>query len=60
MSNKQSYLGEFEHLVLLSVMHLGNGAYGVTVRQHLKSVIDRDFSIGALYSTIERLGSFGI
>lgn len=59
MANKQSYLGEFEHLVLLSVMHLGVDAYGVTVRRHLKDTIDRDVSIGALYSTVERLEKKG-
>ncbi|TWX51127.1 PadR family transcriptional regulator [Colwellia hornerae] len=60
MANKKSYLGEFEHLVLLSVMHLGEDAYGVTVRRHLKNTIDRDVSIGALYSTVERLEKKGL
>jgi len=60
MANKKSYLGEFEHLVLLSVMHLGEDAYGVTVRRHLKNTIDRDVSIGALYSTVERLENKGL
>ena len=60
MANKQSYLGEFEHLVLLSVLHLGDDAYGVTVRRHLKNTIDRDVAIGALYSTVERLEKKGL
>ena len=60
MANKQSYLGEFEHLVLLSIMSLGTNAYGVTVRRYLKETIDRDVSIGALYSTAERLEQKGL
>ena len=59
MTNKQTYLGEFEHLVLLSIYHLNANAYGVTIRQHLKKTIDRDVSIGALYSTAERLEKKG-
>ena len=55
MANKESYLGEFEHIVLLTIMRLNNDAYGVTVRQQVKQLIDRDVSIGALYATIDRL-----
>jgi len=60
VANKQSYLGEFEHLVLLSVMVLGADAYGVSIRRHLKTVIDRDVSIGALYATAQRLEKKGL
>jgi PadR family transcriptional regulator PadR len=55
MANKESYLGEFEHLLLLTIMRLKDQAYGVEVRQQLKQLIDRDVSIGALYATIDRL-----
>jgi len=59
MANKQTYLGEFEHVVLLSILHLENNAYGVTIRQQLKESINRDVSLGALYSTVERLEKKG-
>ena len=59
MANKQSYLGEFEHLVLLSIASLKDQAYGVTVRQYLRDKIERDVSIGALYATTERLENKG-
>jgi len=55
MSNKQSYLGEFEYCVLLSILQLKDDAYGVTIRLQLKTAIDRNVSMGAMYSTIERL-----
>jgi len=55
VANKESYLGEFEHIVLLTIMRLKDDAYGVTVRQKVKQLIDRDVSIGALYATVDRL-----
>ena len=55
MANKESYLGEFEHIILLTIMRLKDEAYGVKVRQQIKELIDRDVSIGALYATIDRL-----
>lgn len=48
-------LGEFEHLILLSVLALEDGAYGASIRNHLHDTIGRDVSLGALYATIERL-----
>lgn len=60
MANKQSYLGEFEHCVLLSIIHLQENAYGVTIRQYLKEAIGRDVTLGALYATIERLEKKGL
>ena len=60
MANKQNYLGEFEHFVLLSILQLKGEAYGVTIRAQLKNAIDRDVSLGAIYSTIERLEKKGL
>lgn len=52
-------LGEFEHLVLLALLRLGEQAYGVTVRQEIESRAHRDVSIGAVYATLDRLESKG-
>jgi PadR family transcriptional regulator PadR len=60
MANKESYLGEFEHVVMLSVLSLKDNAYGVTIRQNLKEKVGRDVAIGALYSTAERLEKKGL
>lgn len=59
MGNKQSYLGEFEYLLLLNVISLQDQAYGVTIRAHFKTAIGRDVSIGAIYATSERLEKKG-
>lgn len=52
---EHGYLGEFEHLVLLAVMRLGDDAYGVTIRRLIAERAERDVSFGAVYSTLRRL-----
>jgi PadR family transcriptional regulator len=52
---KRPYLGEFEHLVILAVLHLRGRAYGVTVRQEIETRTGREVSIGAIYATLDRL-----
>lgn len=49
------YLGEFEHVVLLALLRLGDDAYGVTVRQEIAARTGRDVSAGAIYATLGRL-----
>lgn len=54
-----SYLGEFEQLVLLAVMRLEEEAYGATIRRLIEEATGRDVSIGAIYTTLERLQAKG-
>jgi PadR family transcriptional regulator PadR len=58
MSNRD-YLGEFEHIVILALLRLGDRAYGVTVRQEIEARISREVSIGAIYATLDRLEEKG-
>ena len=53
--NKTSFLGEFEHMVLLAVLRLGDGAYGMAIRKELEERAGRAVSRSALYITLERL-----
>jgi len=53
------YLGEFEHVVLLALLRLGDDAYGVTVRQEIARRTGRDVSVGAIYTTLGRLETKG-
>jgi len=53
-------LGEFEYLMLTAVARLGGGAYGVTIREEIEDATGRQCSLGALYTTIERLESKGL
>jgi DNA-binding PadR family transcriptional regulator len=48
-------LGEFEQLVLLALVRLGRDAYGVTIRLEIEARTRRAVSIGAVYTTLERL-----
>jgi DNA-binding PadR family transcriptional regulator len=48
-------LGEFEQALLLAIAHLGDDAYGVTIRQEIDKRTGRAISIGALYTSLARL-----
>jgi len=48
-------LGEFEEMVLLATMSLGDEAYGAAIQQHLEDVAGRPATIGAVYSALDRL-----
>jgi PadR family transcriptional regulator PadR len=53
--SKGEYLGEFEHVVLLTILRLGNGAYGAVIRAEIERVTDRSPAIGTVHATLERL-----
>lgn len=53
------YLGEFELLVMLAVLRLGENAYGMTIRREIADVGRRPTSLGAVYTTLERLEDKG-
>lgn len=57
---KGEFLGEFEQLVLLALIRLGDEAYGMSVRRELEARAGRDVSIGAVYATLDRLESKGL
>lgn len=53
-------LGEFEQIVLLAILRLGENAYGVTIRAEIEAKTDRDPSPGALYTTLARMEEKGL
>lgn len=53
------YPGEFELLVLLAVLRLGDGAYGVTIREELEEETSRTLTLGTVYKTLGRLEGKG-
>jgi len=53
-------LGDFEQLVLLGVLRLGEDAYGAAIRQEIHARSGRDVSINAVYTTLDRLESKGM
>jgi PadR family transcriptional regulator PadR len=55
----QGSIGEFEQLILLALLRLGDTAYGVTIRREIESRTGRGISSGAVYTTLERLEAKG-
>src|SRR5215218_4488578 len=53
-------LGDFEQLVLLGVLRLGEQAYGAAIRQEIHARSGRDVSINAVYTTLDRLEGKGL
>ena len=56
----QGYLGEFELMVILAVLHLGDEAYGVPLAKELALRRGREVSIGSVYASLERLELKGL
>ena len=54
-----SVLGDFEQLVLLALVRLGDEAYGATIRREIEGRTGRRLSISAVYTTLERLEQKG-
>src|SRR5580692_10086031 len=53
-------LGEFEYLLITAAAGLGDEAYGAAIREHISAATGRKCSIGALYTTIDRLETKGL
>ena len=58
--NNRRLLGGFESLLLLSVLRLGERAYGVTIRQELIEKAGKDVAVGAIYTGLDRLAKKGL
>ena len=52
---KGDHLGEFEHLVMLALLRLKEGAYGMRVRREIQGRTERSVAIGSVYATLDRL-----
>lgn len=56
----REYLGEFEQVVMLALVRLGDGAYGGTIHEEILTTTGRDVSIPAVYVTLKRLEKKGL
>jgi DNA-binding PadR family transcriptional regulator len=59
MTHRPVFLGDLELMVLLVILHLGEYAYAVPIRQALADRAGRQIARGALYTTLERLEAKG-
>jgi PadR family transcriptional regulator PadR len=53
-------LGEFEYLLLSASARLGDEAYGAAIREAIEQATGRPCSVGALYTTLDRLEEKGL
>ena len=53
-------IGEFEYLLITAAARLGEDAYGAAIREEIAATTGRNCSIGALYTTLDRLQSKGL
>jgi PadR family transcriptional regulator PadR len=56
---RDGYLGEFEQMLLLAIMQLEDGAYGVRLMEELERRVGRRVSRGSVYVTLDRLEDKG-
>ncbi len=57
---KRGYLGEFELLVVLTLIHLGDDAYGVPISRDIEQRLGRGVSVSSVYAALERLEGKGL
>jgi DNA-binding PadR family transcriptional regulator len=53
-------VGDFEQMVLLALLRLGNDAYGMEVRTEIEKRTGKEVSYGAVYTTLDRLERKGL
>ena len=53
-------LGEFEQMVLLAILHVGDEAYGVPIVEEIERRTGRSASRAAVYVTLRRLEKKGL
>jgi PadR family transcriptional regulator, regulatory protein PadR len=53
-------IGEFEYLLITAAARLGEEAYGAAIRREVEDATGRRCSIGALYTTLDRLETKGL
>lgn len=57
---QQKALGETEQLVLATILHLGDDAYGTTIMQEIGARTGREVSRAAIYIALRRMEAKGL
>jgi PadR family transcriptional regulator len=57
---KGDYLGNFDLMLLLALLRLGDDAYGVTIARELEEQTNREVVVASVYATLERLQERGL
>lgn len=56
----RSQLGEFELIVLLALLRVGENAYGVPIARVIEEITGREAAVGSVYAALERLEQKGM
>jgi PadR family transcriptional regulator PadR len=56
---EHSYLGEFELMLLLTIIRLADDAYGVPLARELSLQRGREVAVGSVYAALDRLETKG-
>ena len=56
----RSALGQFEHVVLLAILRLGDAAYAPAILEEIEARTGRPASPGSMYVTLDRLEDKGL
>ena len=52
-------LGEFEQVVLLALLRLGNGTWGAEIRREIQDRLGRELPVSVVYVTLRRMEQKG-
>jgi PadR family transcriptional regulator len=52
-------IGQLEQLIMLAILRLQPAAYGVALQKELKLRAGREYSVGAIYATLDKLEGKG-
>src|SRR5687767_8992550 len=53
-------LTDFELMILLAILRVGEGAYGVPIAHEIESIGNRRVALGAVYTALDRLERNGL
>ena len=56
---EQAHLGDFDLLLLLTILRLGDEAYGVPLAREFAALRGRDVAVGSVYAALDRLERTG-
>lgn len=58
--SKRTHIGDFELMVMLVLLRLGESAYGVPISREIERQCGREVALGSVYATLERLQEKGL
>ncbi|HTI40013.1 MAG TPA: helix-turn-helix transcriptional regulator [Vicinamibacterales bacterium] len=60
MAASSAPIGEFEQLVLLALLRLGDQAYGIPITEEIQRRAKRDVALASVYKALDRLEQKGL